>query len=425
MKPDKYSKWLLLFLMAGFVFVLVRLFVLRFESGDLYPPYSSFRADPLGTRVLFDAMSKVNPSGVSRNYKPAGQVKELEDTCILLAGLQVRGTFRISRKSFDDIIHLVTSGNRLVIALVPSGGSGKKEASAVSRKEDQGEDENLREDEDSGTTDPDEDFVDFMEQLGLELRTGKPPTPYQQAVTDQSEIDGYPMAPILWLRNVYFDIVGQEWRTIYAIPDSDNMSRPHEAVVIERRFGNGSMVLMTDAYALSNECLRERPNAGFLVWLTGGHSKIMFDEYHLGVQKQEGISDLFIRYHLYGPLAFLLVLAALFFRRSGMSLVPPDETDELLQMEAENTRKLLTKDHSSGLTSLLEQHVPKKKLILQCLQVWKNTFVADNEASRRYRDQYETIKNRIDFRQKNRRFGTGEVEDYKEICRILAEKEKV
>ena len=34
---------------------LYQLLVLQYESGDAYPEYSSFRADPLGTLALYDA----------------------------------------------------------------------------------------------------------------------------------------------------------------------------------------------------------------------------------------------------------------------------------------------------------------------------------------------------------------------------------
>ena len=39
----------------GFAVGITKLFLLRFEAGDVYPPYSSLRADPLGTMVLYKA----------------------------------------------------------------------------------------------------------------------------------------------------------------------------------------------------------------------------------------------------------------------------------------------------------------------------------------------------------------------------------
>ena len=40
---------LLLLSWIGFGFGIWRLFVLRYEKGDVYPAYSSYRADPLGS----------------------------------------------------------------------------------------------------------------------------------------------------------------------------------------------------------------------------------------------------------------------------------------------------------------------------------------------------------------------------------------
>src|SRR2546427_9645317 len=56
MKKDRMWLVLLLVLLAVFVLGVGRLFQLRFEAGDVYPPYSSLRADPLGTKALFESL---------------------------------------------------------------------------------------------------------------------------------------------------------------------------------------------------------------------------------------------------------------------------------------------------------------------------------------------------------------------------------
>ena len=45
----------------------VRLFQLRFETGDVYPEYSSLRSDPLGARVFYQSLEQVGNMEVSRN----------------------------------------------------------------------------------------------------------------------------------------------------------------------------------------------------------------------------------------------------------------------------------------------------------------------------------------------------------------------
>src|SRR4028118_812068 len=54
---------------AGFVYALAHLFALRFETGDIYPPYSSWRAEPLGTKGLADALAELPNVKVQRNVE--------------------------------------------------------------------------------------------------------------------------------------------------------------------------------------------------------------------------------------------------------------------------------------------------------------------------------------------------------------------
>src|SRR5882724_4121777 len=45
-------------------------------SGELYPPYSSLRSDPLGTRALFDSLSELPELRVERLYKPRNTIRD-------------------------------------------------------------------------------------------------------------------------------------------------------------------------------------------------------------------------------------------------------------------------------------------------------------------------------------------------------------
>ncbi len=57
-------------LLLIFVVGVARLFILRFESGDVYPAYSSLRSDPLGTRALYESLENIDSVMVGRNYRP-------------------------------------------------------------------------------------------------------------------------------------------------------------------------------------------------------------------------------------------------------------------------------------------------------------------------------------------------------------------
>ena len=68
--------WLSALLLAGFGFALLRLLQMRFETGDIYPPYSSLRVDPLGTRALFDSLERLPELVVSRHFRPLTRLPE-------------------------------------------------------------------------------------------------------------------------------------------------------------------------------------------------------------------------------------------------------------------------------------------------------------------------------------------------------------
>lgn len=53
------ASWLLLAIVLLFAFGLVQLFRWRFEAGDVYPPYSSLRTDPMGTQALFESFQAI------------------------------------------------------------------------------------------------------------------------------------------------------------------------------------------------------------------------------------------------------------------------------------------------------------------------------------------------------------------------------
>jgi len=56
-------------LTAILAFEIIRLFQLRYEIGDVYPPYSSLRSDPLGTMALFESLQAVGGLNVQRDLR--------------------------------------------------------------------------------------------------------------------------------------------------------------------------------------------------------------------------------------------------------------------------------------------------------------------------------------------------------------------
>ena len=106
-------------LALGFAAGLGELFNLRFESGDVYPAYSSFRPDPLGTRALYESIALQPGVTVLRNTVPLKQVHGRNTTVFLLGLNGDAGVAQLQSEMAPDIERLAGDGARVVIAFLP------------------------------------------------------------------------------------------------------------------------------------------------------------------------------------------------------------------------------------------------------------------------------------------------------------------
>ena len=110
----------LIIALAGlFVWISVTIFSIRFESGNLHPEYSSRRADPFGSKALFDTISQLLDGNTQRIENPLeadtadGHQHEL---------LLVLGTHRYHKGTsaiplWNKIDDMLKAGSSVVIAL--------------------------------------------------------------------------------------------------------------------------------------------------------------------------------------------------------------------------------------------------------------------------------------------------------------------
>lgn len=106
-------------LLLIFCIGITQLFLERFSMGDTYPPYSSLRADPLGTKVLFEALEGQRWISAERNYSPMYRMEKNPDATYFLLGSTPLNPKNAEAKSFESLMDLVRSGARLVVALTP------------------------------------------------------------------------------------------------------------------------------------------------------------------------------------------------------------------------------------------------------------------------------------------------------------------
>jgi hypothetical protein len=100
---------------AAFIIGVVQLFNLRFESGDVYPKYSSFRADPLGAKALYESLAPLVP--VSRHLERLSKLGDGQECTLLYLGADP-GDLQFRKHELQSLETFVASGGRLVISLL-------------------------------------------------------------------------------------------------------------------------------------------------------------------------------------------------------------------------------------------------------------------------------------------------------------------
>jgi hypothetical protein len=181
---------------------------------------------------------------------------------------------------------------------------------------------------------------------------------------------------IAWHSGTVFTNLDNAWRVIYA--------RGTNAVVIERKFGKGSVVMATDSYFVSNEAMEKDRHADLLAWLIGADRNVVFDEAHLGNVETSGVATLMRKYRLHGLAAGLILIAGLFIWKNSTSLVPPRAIDKTEDFVA-------GKDSASGFVNLLRRSIAPRDLLATCFFEWKKSVAAPGKSSTARHQEVEAI----------------------------------
>src|SRR5205809_582627 len=104
-----------LLIAAIFAAGIVKLFLLRFEGGDVYPAYSSFRTGPDGMKALYESLAAIPGATAARNLKPLESLAGTQGI-VFYTGLDLR-IFRSSGKAAVDRLEaIVKHGARLIVS---------------------------------------------------------------------------------------------------------------------------------------------------------------------------------------------------------------------------------------------------------------------------------------------------------------------
>jgi hypothetical protein len=382
MKKDRLLLLLLAVLLAVFGLGVGRLFQLRFAVGDIYPPYSSLRADPLGTKALFASLEGLRGVTVQRFSEPLDKLREGRGTTLFVFGAQAFDMDYSTEEEYKKLEQFMFDGGRIVISFAPVNTRPWAARRAQAKEEQKTKDkragkpkQNPDEPEDEESMPRkrkplagDEEDLPGMKLVPLRDRWNvgfdyedlpKDGEDVYQSVLARRKADSDLPASIAWHTALYFQRPGANWTVIYA--------REDHPVLIERRFGSGSLVFSADSYFVSNEAMRKERHPKLLTWLAGRSTTVLFDETHLGVLEEPGVAALVAKYRLHGLALGLALLAGLFVWKNTTSFVPPFDED-IVEIRSD---AVVGRDSAAGFVNLLRRGIPSAEVLSVCFLEWK------------------------------------------------------
>ena len=434
-KADRILVCLLLVLAAGFAVGVSHLMKLRFNRGDVYPAYSSLRSDPLGCRVFYDSLDTLESIRVTRNLRPLQSLEPDGNATLFLIGVALRPEEELPLAEAEAVDDFISSGGRVVVTLRPILEHGSASpvrnpnkapgpASDADGRPPSKPPEPKTGGDDSGSNGNAEGHSRPADGSGPDLQPERPTHASLEKIWgitlaavsreggQRAGAAGYAAAQrsdlpevVPWHSQAYFASISGAWETLFSVGG--------RAVMIERRMGDGSLVLATDSYLISNEALKSERFPELLAYLIGGRINIVVDETHHGVRRQLGVIGYLRRHRLHWILIALLSVAGLFVWRNAVPLVPPatGSGDGPPAVEADRSA-------AQGLTNLLRRHIPPGKLLDVCLDQWERAYEKNPRfpASRR-----ERAKRAVERTAASSGVNTDPVRGYRTVCRVLAE----
>jgi hypothetical protein len=394
-----------LIVLTSFAAGLAHLFILRFEEGDVYPPYSSLRADPLGSKAFYESLVNLKGVEVSRNYEQEDKIDNVYESTLFYFGMQSSYLHDAPERDVKMLESIAAAGGRIVLCFLPQSGETPVHDDKCNDKKN----EDKKEDDKSKKPEKEDSLfkrVELTSRWQFDTGVLQSSSAANQAFLSPSFSSTLPQN-ISWHSLNYFTINGNEWISVYEVNG--------HPVIIERKFGRGSLVLATDSYFLSNEAMVKERHPELLTWLSGSNKKIIFDETHLGLNENKGIVSLFRKYNLHGLFLAILVFGILFIWHNAFSLVParPDQGNRKDDEIAEG------RDYLSGFTGMLKRNVSPAALLSICVEEWEKNI---RHGRRRQDGKAEKIKSLICGQQGHHFKEQKIIATYNEISKILAER---
>ena len=393
-----------LLLAGGFIWGLARIFVLRYEVGDIYPEYSSLRADPLGTKGLAETLGDLPGIEMRRNFKPLPKLRAEHQVTFVYTGVPHTASWTEEELRIFDA--MVVNGSRGVFTFYPIENketpaekkraeeeerrkkknrierekpSDKKKSQDEKKKEDatkaDGKKATDSKEKDKGKDDgkdkeegkikelQEREFVSFdvvAKRWGFAFDY----LPQEKKAYDRHaalvEPGGHLETDISWHSALCFRDLKPDWKMLYMCGTMP--------VVIERKFGAGSIVLVADSYLVSNQALSQERHPKLLARIFSGPSPVIFDEESRDLREEPGVASLARKYHLHGVVLGLILLALLFVWKNAVRFIPAHQPQF-----AENDI-VAGKESREGFVNLLRRSINPTAIFEICVAEWRKAF---------------------------------------------------
>ena len=378
-------------LFALFLAALGRIVSLRLGSGDIYPEYSSFRADPRGTKALYESLGQLDSKSIARHVQPMARLRADEQTTVLLLGAEkVLGNPELSR----SIETIVRQGARVVIALNASDSlSAEREQDRINRPTFRGNNPKTNNVPDRQVDSFGFPGIELIDSLRLEK---------DQLLANRVSADPALPEALAWYGRYCFEWETNDWETVYEVKD--------KPVLIQREIGLGTLVLCADSFLFSNEALARERWPQFLLWSLGQNRKIVFEESHLGVHHGSSIMLLLREFRLQGLFFGFILVAGLWIWKSSLSFVPAYSEGATAEIVQGKTAR-------EGVVHLLERNIPADQLPEICLAEWRKSHPNLNRFDAARHTVAESVLAEYRESPRNER---NPVETYQAITKILS-----
>ena len=374
----------LVLLLIGMLTGVIHLFILRFQTGDIYPAYSSLRSDPLGTRALYESLENFQNIAVQRNYQMLSSLKFEPHTTFLYLGARAADNDLMPEGLSNVVERLTQTGGRLVLSFLPvieksadnpclsdtDKPSDKKDGEHEPDESGQKPKSKPKHTEDHNPPSKQDavksQFVSIREKwgIGFNFIENLPVKDEKYLALDAVCLRPDLPAAVSWHSNLFFELLDDSWQIFYSIDGNP--------VIIERPMGRGTLVLCADSFFISNEAMRSERHPQLLAWLLGVPALIIFDETHFGIYKQTGITDLLRHYRFIWFFVALSFLSLLFVWKNTVYFVPPRQSDSSAGVDV-----VSEKDYTSGLVALLRRNFTVDTILQVCCREWEQTFKKD------------------------------------------------